>query len=182
MRLLALDMSKTRTGWAFWSDGLAQPVYGSFPLGDEFTPFGKVFAKLHMELSDLHQTLGFDAVRYEQPADTQHFDRKTSFDVPFVLMGIAAHAHSFCAAKQVRRCEWVPASTWRRHFIGTMKRGTKKMDLKDFVQARCRELGMKPRNDDEADALGILDYDLTFAGITPPWRAGRGSVRPLELA
>jgi hypothetical protein len=62
-----------------------------------------------------------------------------------------------------------------------MKRGTKRQALKDFVEARCRDLGMKPRNDDEADALGILDYDLTFAGITPPWRLQRAPVQPLEL-
>jgi hypothetical protein len=178
MSYLALDQSKSRTGWAYWRPGLDLPVFGHFTLGDEFTPFGKVFAKLHMELSALHSTLGFESVRYEQPADTQHFDRKTSFDVPFVLMGIAAHIDSFCAAKAhpdtrpcpIRRCDWVCAGTWRRHVIGPMKRGTGRMQLKDFVEAWCREHGMKPRNDDEADAIGILDYDLFVAGITPPWR------------
>lgn len=170
MSFLSLDTSKTRTGWAHWRPGLDLPVFGSFRLGDEYTPPGKVFAKLHGELSDLHKALAFTSAVYEQPADPQHFGRTTSFDVPFLLIGIAAHVDSFCAALGVRRCGWVHQATWRRHFIGSMKRGTKRMDLKDFVIARCRELGMEPRNDDEADALGILDYDLSLSGITPPWR------------
>lgn len=167
---LALDQSKNRTGWAFWKEGLDRPVVGNFKLGDEFSPPGKVFARLHAELNALHGALGFESLRYEQPADPAHFERSTSFMVPFLLIGIAAHIDSFCAAKGIRTCGWVPTATWRRHFIGPMKRGQKKWALKDFVEARCRELGMAPRNDDEADACGILDYDLHIAGITPPWR------------
>jgi hypothetical protein len=167
---LSLDLSKKRTGWAFWAPGQSRPVFGSFGLGDEYSPPGKVFAKLHGELSDLHRATGFVAVRYEQPADPQHFARTTAFEVPFLLIGLAAHVNSFCAALGIRRCDWTPAATWRRHFIGPMKRGTKRMDLKDFVMQRCRDLGMAPRNDDEADAIGLLDYDLHIAGIQPPWR------------
>lgn len=170
MSFLSLDQSKKRTAWAFWREGLERPAFGHFRLGDEYTPFGKVFAQLHMEMSELYRTLDFTSVRYEQPADPSHFDRATSFEVPFLLIGIAAHINSFCAAKGIRRCEWVHQATWRRHFIGPMKRGLKKWQLKDFVQERCKDLGLEPRNDDEADALGILDYDLHIAGIVPPWR------------
>lgn len=181
MSYLALDQSKSRTGWAYWRPGLDLPVYGHFALGDEFTPFGKVFCKLHMELSALHQTLGFESVRYEQPAEAQHFRGTTSFDVIFLLTGIAAHIDSFCAARGIRRCESVSAQAWRRHVIGPMKRGTKRMQLKDFVLAWCRDHGMKPRNDDEADAIGILDYDLYIAGIVPPWRAPKPESQPLAM-
>lgn len=167
---LALDQSKSRTGWAFWKEGLDRPLVGSFKLGDEFTSPGTAFARLHMEMSALKQATGFDSVRYEQPADPSKFDRQTPFEIPFVLIGIAAHINSFCAAMSVRRCDWIHAATWRRHFIGSMKRGTKRAELKDFVRERCRQLGMTPRNDDEADACGILDYDLHIAGVNPPWR------------
>jgi hypothetical protein len=169
-RFLALDQSKERTGWAFWHEGLDRPLVGHFKLGDEYTPPGKVFGKLHMQLSELLQVHGFDRVRYEQPADPAHLDRANKFNVPFLLIGIAAHIDSFCAAKLVK-CEWVHAATWRRHYIGSMPRGTKRPELKDFVERRCRELGMTVRNDDEADACGILDYDMQMAGFTPPWRA-----------
>lgn len=182
MSFLSLDQSKARTGWAFWKPGLDLPVVGHFRLGDEYAPFGKVFAKLHEELSALHQVHGFESVRYERPADPAHFDRNTAFEVPFLLIGIAAHINSFCAALGVRRCEWVNQATWRRHFIGSMKRGTKRVVLKDFVLERCRELGMAPRNDDEGDALGILDFDLHMAGITPPWREEHVLVRQLAVA
>src|SRR3546814_3337437 len=50
----------------------------------------------------------------------------------------------------------VSPSTWRVNFIGSQKRGTKRATLKDLTKERCRQLGMKPQNDDEADAIGIL--------------------------
>ena len=43
--------------------------------------------------------------------------------------------------------------------------------LKAATMERCRQLGMKPRNDDEADAIGILTYGLLLNGVTPPWIA-----------
>lgn len=167
---LALDQSKKRTGWAFWREGLPLPLLGHFKLGDELTSTGTVFARVHMEMSALRKTLDYDSVIYEKPADPQNFDRSTPFDIPFVLIGIAAHINSYCDATGIRRCTWAHSGTWRRHFIGAMKRGTKRAQLKDFVEQRCRELGIKPRNDDEADACGILDYDLYVAGVNPPWR------------
>lgn len=172
MGYLALDQSKNRAGWAFWKQGLDLPVHGHFRLGDEYSPAGKVFARLHMELSDLHKALGFESVRYEQPADPQTFGQPKAFADTFLLIGIAAHINSFCAALGIRPCEWVHMATWRRHFIGSQKRGTKRPELKAMVMDRCRQLGFTPRNDDEADALGILDYDLHASGETPPWRDG----------
>src|SRR3546814_16325839 len=52
----------------------------------------------------------------------------------------------------------VSPSTWRVNFIGSQKRGTKRATLKDLTKERCRQLGMKPQNDDEADAIGILTH------------------------
>jgi hypothetical protein len=53
-----------------------------------------------------------------------------------------------------------------------MKRGTKTPDLKAMAMSRCRELGFEPNGHDEAEALGILDYQLSVQGVIPPWRAG----------
>jgi hypothetical protein len=48
--------------------------------------------------------------------------------------------------------------------------GDEEGSAQGFRHAALRELGLEPRNDDESDACGILDYDLHIAGITPPWR------------
>jgi hypothetical protein len=78
--------------------------------------------------------------------------------VPFLLIGIAAHIDSFCAAKLVK-CEWVHAATWRRHYIGSMPRGTKRPRAQGLRRAPVPRARHDARNDDEADACGILDHD-----------------------
>jgi hypothetical protein len=72
---LALDQSKSGRAGPSGMKAWTVRSSGHFKLGDEFTPPGKVFAKLHMQLSELLQVHGFDRVRYEQPADPAHLDR-----------------------------------------------------------------------------------------------------------
>jgi len=73
-------------------------------------------------------------------------------------------------------------SSWRKHFVGSMPRGTKRKEWKDYAIERCQQYGWRPRNDDEADALGLLDYALDLQGIVPPWRAGEVLRAPLGRA
>ena len=67
---------------------------------------------------------------------------------------------------------WRPVNiaAWRRHFIGSMPRATKSIDLKHLAMQRCRELGFNPAKHDAAEAIGQLDYQLSIEGIVPPWR------------
>src|SRR3546814_14377532 len=73
----------------------------------------------------------------------------------------------------------VSPSTWRVNFIGSQKRGTKRATLKDLTKERCRQLGMKPQNDDEADAIGILTHTAESLGLSPPWTANEVLRPPL---
>ena len=36
----------------------------------------------------------------------------------------------------------------------------------------CRARGLKPANDDEADAVAVLDYAAAVRGIKLPWGPG----------
>jgi hypothetical protein len=83
--------------------------------------------------------------------------------------GLAAHAMSFGEAIGCRY-RAVSIVAWRKHFLGSMPRGTKTPDLKHMAMVRCRELGFEPAKHDEAEALGLLDHQLSLAGIVPPWR------------
>ena len=50
----------------------------------------------------------------------------------------------------------VPPSTWRKHFLG---RGTgKRDDMKRAAIVRCSQLGWETFDDNQADALGLMDY------------------------
>src|SRR3546814_15740462 len=73
----------------------------------------------------------------------------------------------------------VSPSTWRVNFIGSQKRGTKRATLKDLTKERCRQLGMKPQNDDEADAIGILTHAADSLGLSPPGTANEVLRPPL---
>ena len=183
MSYLALDLSKTNTGWAQWKEGWDRPIFGSFKLGSEFTSVGGMCGKLYRELAAIHAASPVRFGFIEKPLTASQLHGNTNADALFMLAAIAAHAHSFGYLKG-----WVGQgvteiniATWRRHFIGKMQRGTKSKDLKQYVMERCRQLGLSPLNYDQSDAIGILDYCLHMKGITPPWAANEVLRAPLGV-
>lgn len=168
MDVLAIDISKRATGWARWRSDQPRPVFGTWRLGSEYTSMGRTFIKLHQNMNDQFVIGKPDLVVYEEPLLLGPAAGNTTADTQKVLIGLAAHAESFCEAKAVR-CYSVNMSTWRRMFIGSMPRGTQKRALKDFVISRCRELGLKPDDENQADAIGILAHALQMEKINAPW-------------
>jgi hypothetical protein len=154
-----------------YADEAAKPIYGHAVLGSEYTSDGATFAKLHGLLTDLRQIVRFDRLYYEEAINPASLSGHTNIDTLRVLSGLCAHAESFGYAVGLRSVQAVNVTSWRRHFIGKMPRGTKTKQLKDYVIERCRSYGWKPKNSDEADALGLLDYCLDMQGIVPAWRA-----------
>lgn len=170
--VLALDLSKRRTGWATWSPGHDRARFGNKVLGSEHSPDGLTFANLHHWLSELRMVTGFENIYLEQPIHPASLTGQTNIGTLRVLSGLAAHVHSFAAAMGLPQPVEVNIATWRRHFFGKMPRATKSAQLKRYAMDRCRQLGFAPRFDDEAEAIGILDFALDFhEHVTPPWRA-----------
>lgn len=179
MKLLGLDLSKRSAGLAGWDGKSSHPVVLSKELGSNVTNHGRVFARLHGTMNELWIVCGgFDAIYCEEPLQPQALGGHTTFDTLYLAYGLCAHAASFAEAKGVR-FHPVNQTVWRRHFIGPMKRGTKRATLKEYSMQRARQLGMTPRNDDEADAIGVLDYACDREGLTPPWSAGEVLRPPL---
>lgn len=179
MKIIALDLSKANSGMVGWDGQSPQPIILSHVLGSELTKHGMVFARLHGHLNDLAQILGgVDVIYVEEPLMPQAIQRHTTFQTIYLSYGLAAHADSYAAAKSCR-IQFVNQTNWRAHFIGKMKRGTKTKEFKEYAMDRCRQLGLKARNFDEADALGVLDYACDLERIMPPWRAGEVLRPPL---
>jgi hypothetical protein len=77
------------------------------------------------------------------------------------------------------KCKKIPyqpvrVETWRKHFIGKGRlthienRAERRKEGKRLTVARCRQLGWKVDNDDEADACGLWDYGgSTFMAAGP---------------
>lgn len=197
MKILALDLSKTSTGWCIWDGAAEKPLYGHWVLGSEYTSDGGVFAKLHEGMSDLWRTIcRFDYVAIESPINPAQLQGNTTIQTIRLASGLAAHAHSFAYAMDCRPVIEVNVSSWRPDYIGKFhsdearrvarvakkagnSRASARSDLKALTMERCRQLGLNPRKDDEADAIGILTYIVLSHGETPPWIADEVLRQPL---
>lgn len=179
MRFLALDLSVKSAGFSLWETGWEKPKGGTWSLGASLEDTARAFLRVHQNLNDIHSVAPLDWIIYEKPVDPASFGHRTGFDVPFALIGLAAHVDSYCEAKGIP-CRCVPMATWRRYFIGKMKRGTKSKQLKEYAMERCRELGFSFQKHDEAEAHGILSYFLNLRRIETPWE--RDHLLKRELA
>jgi hypothetical protein len=171
-RILACDLSKASTGLAGWDGNASRPVVISQKLGEpNLTEPGRVFARLHMMLNDMWMTMGgFDVIYVEKPLDVSVMAKAQNFEAPYLLYGLAAHAASFAEAKGAR-LNLTHLKSWRAAFIGKQKIGTKRQTLKELTIERCRQLGFNPRNDDEADAFGLLCWACDVERTPAPWIA-----------
>ena len=188
MKIITLDLAKSRTGWAIWHRGWAVPRYGSVVLGSEYATDGQAYGKLHEELAGLRATFGFETIYYEQAIDPRNLGGSTNIKALTLAAGLAAHVESFATATRCRAFG-INVMNWRKDFISadlvnsaqakarakrksTGKKASARDELKRLTKARCEQLGFAPKFFDEADAIGILDYALDFhEHITPPWRA-----------
>lgn len=203
MGFAAFDLSKSSTGWAVWERGWEKPRYGSVQLGSEYTSRGQVFIKLHTVMMDLHTTLTpFEFLFMEAPINHMMVNKggrsTTTADNVRLALGLAAHCESFGHAVGSRRIiEYTPDS-WRPDYIGRIESSAAKAEasrakragdskasargtLKALTIARCRQLGLNPKNDDEADACGILTYGILSSGVQPPWLNDEVLRTPLAL-
>lgn len=196
MIILSLDLSKRCTGFAVWDEAWEKPRYGSWSLGSEMASDGAVFLKLHRCLNDLRQLAAFEWIYHEEAINPANLNGVTNIASLRLQAGLAAHVESFAEA---RRChvQRVNIGSWRKGFIdpdlvsqaqadARRKRkltgkGSARDKLKRLAIERARQLGFEPRNDDEAEAIGVLDYACSLKGIVPPWRLSE-VLRPMAGA
>lgn len=145
--ILTLDLSKSSTGFMAMGYRGVGPVSGTWLLGSSMTTTGQACINLHQRLNDLYSVSPFDTVIYEsplQPRQQQAGDER-GYDVP-ADWACRSPVDSFCEAKRVRKYRCVNQTTWRRHFIGSMKRGTKTVQWKAYAMERCIQLGFRPQH------------------------------------
>lgn len=171
MRILALDLSKTASGWARWGKGEERASYGHWVLGSEFTARGRVYTKLHQNLAELHSVAPFDAIFFEEAISPAQLQGHTNAMTIKLAAGLGAHVESFAEAYSMRIVREVNQATWRRDFLGKLPRHLRSADLKAMAMQRARQLGFRPQRHDEAEAIGILDHACLALDLTPPWAA-----------
>ena len=153
--ILALDVA-TQTGWAKWHNQVTS--VGTVTFGKRGTPLVRVLARYRDWLVDQLDGGDFQAVAFEAPYIGPHTHQATAR----VLLGLAAVTELVCDDHDVR-CLEANNSSVLLHFTG--KGGGKRKDKKARTIEACNDRGFHPQNEDEADALGILDFTAHFLKV-----------------
>lgn len=186
VRVLALDISLRSTGWAVGSPD-SRPIWGIIknPRGGEWDNNGEhlVLARFRKFLADHHAHSQLTHIFFENifvDTGTDRFQWNGT-DAQLQYKGVVLE---FCGTHGVKPSEPTVVE-WRSRFLG--KDGTmairegetrantdaRRKEWKRAVTIECSRRGWFVETNDEADALGILDYalcvvDSRYAGRTDP--------------
>jgi hypothetical protein len=149
--ILALDLGQ-KTGWAVRNaDGAIASGTVEFKPG-RFEGGGMVFLRFRAWLQEVDETAGgigavyFEEVRFHRGVTAAH-----------AYGGYLAHLTAWAEMNRIPY-RGVPVGTIKRHVTG---RGNAD---KEAVIAAVRALGFDPVDDNEADALALLDWALEHGG------------------
>jgi len=145
--ILALDLGTT-TGWALRGrDGTVTSGSESFK-PQRFEGGGMRFLRFKRWLTEIKQCAdGIDEVVFEEVR------RHASTDAAHAYGGFLATLTAWCEHHGIPY-QGVPVGTIKRHATG---RGNAN---KEAMMAAIRALGHQPADDNEADALALLDFAL----------------------
>ena len=144
--ILALDLGTT-TGWAMLCDGTITSGSESFK-PSRFEGGGMRFLKFKRWLADTKAcTDGIDAVYFEEVR------RHAGVDAAHAYGGFLAHLTAWCEHHQIPY-QGVPVGTIKKHATG------KGNASKDAMISAAREIGLDPQDDNEADALALLNFAI----------------------
>jgi hypothetical protein len=151
MIILSLDLA-TNTGWASYVDGQITIGSANFALKRGESP-GMRFLRCRSWLREMKKLLGtIDLIAYEQPH--QRGGHPTQ-----VAMGLVTEVMSFSAK--------VNAQTTSVHSMSLKKWATGKGNAgKDMMIEEAKSRGHKVTNDDEADAVLLLEYVLNDLNVS----------------
>jgi hypothetical protein len=152
---LALDLG-TITGWAINLDGIVQA--GTWNLkGGRYEGGGMRFLRFRRQLEDMHEAADFGSVHYEEVR------RHLGTDAAHIYGGLLGTLTAWCEERDIPYMG-IPVATIKRHATG---RGN--ADKRAMIES-AKARGWTPEDDNQADALWILDY---ATGLQPSENAPR---------
>lgn len=167
MNLICLDLA-TCYGYAILHNG--KVVSGSRRLPGDHLTDGRRMLDYANWLADQIRFFEPDNVVFESPYVSHTPGRQTSQRTVLTLFYLAATTELICAQMQVP-CYSLRPGDWRKSFLGA-DNTTGRKKLKDLVMRHCLLRGLRPKDDNEADALGVLEYAAFRFGVRPPWEIG----------
>lgn len=152
--VLALDLA-TQFGWAIWRKrdlGDAGSVeFGSVLLPSTGSDLGALLQHYHTWLSVKIASRGVEVVVYESAYMARD---PTVFRRLACLGGVT---ELVCAQLSVPFCYEEKASSVFKHFVGR-KGKIERAEKKRLTVQKCHSFGWSVENDDQADALALLDF------------------------
>ncbi len=150
--LLALDVSSKRTGYAFGTDaGTPAPRASCWAMpGDG--DLHRARAALATSIASLCGLIHPAVVVIEAPLQIFGRSAHTAFVLTALYGAASAAAHNSGAAVYDANVQ-----TWRKHFTGQARPDNPKQATID----RCKLIGWEPKNDDEADAMGLWHWGMS---------------------
>jgi len=142
-KILALDLG-TKTGWALQDTNQITSGIELFAAG-RFEGGGMRYLRFKKWLEEINKLCdGIDQIHFEEVR------RHIGVDAAHAYGGFLAHLSSWCEEKQIPY-SGVPVGTIKKHITG--KGNSNKQAIINAVKA----LGFSPTDDNEADALALLD-------------------------
>ena len=148
-KILALDLG-TNTGWAIWQQAGPQTGYQVFSgtinlKNDRFQGGGMRFLRFRHWLDDLNYNGEITSVYFEEVR------RHIGTDASHVYGGFLATLTAWCEDHNLPY-QGVPVPHIKRHITG--KGNANKQEVIKAVEA----IGYHPKDDNEADALALLEF------------------------
>lgn len=175
--VICYDLSRS-AGWAIWTPGCDRPRHGILKMPPPRTngSVGPALDLLFRHISWCHRNYGpLEHVGYEAflAATGGKKDDKTTFitspKTTKLLVGVVGVAE---LAAEILGIEShaIHNMSWRRPWVGSQPRGTKREQWKQLSVAKAQRCGWAPLGDDDADALGQLHFLLGKLGIKPDYQ------------
>jgi hypothetical protein len=164
--ILAIDPAR-RLGWARWHPGMIAPESGTIDFMAR--PERKCFSLYGTWLFEQF-TLGIERVVYEQPFISR--DPRQAGNNAQLLYGLWGITEFLCDRRR-KPLHVITVGMWRSHFHGYVNAPkvidgevASKAKRSKWLKARacdaCDRRGWPYYSDDEAEALGILDYEICY--------------------
>lgn len=153
--IIALDLG-TKCGWAIRQGGVT--TSGSQPFTPQrFEGGGMRFLRFKRWLQEIAGTGTVSAIYFEEVR------RHMGVDAAHCYGGFMAHLTAWCEAQDPKiPYQGIPVGTIKKHYTG------KGNADKPTMIAQARRRGHAPADDNEADALALLDYVLHLAEASCP--------------
>ncbi len=147
--VLAIDIGGDM-GWALRHHGIRTSGIKAFR-DNRFEGGGMRYIKFVAFLNELKDGLGrIDVVYFEE------VNRHRGTAAAHAYGGYLAHLTAWCIQNSIPY-SGIPVQTIKKHALG---KGSGKGTKKDDMMHAAAEKGWSPANDDEADAMWLLDYVL----------------------